>query len=226
MQWMIMLRDFKYWSAIGALGVALGLTQACARSEPEQPGSEHGTTVTKQLPFHPQEISNSRTGLPNASPGGLPFPAASEARILPAGTLLTVQLEHSLSAANVHAGDTFEAGLAAPLLVNGETLIERGAEVTGRVEALQFRPGSGYMRMTLSAMSVEGTLVGLQTSSLFARCKPKQVNAAADGGLSQRSSGGVRVQKGRRLTFRLSAPVNLGEALAQDRGKTANASPE
>jgi hypothetical protein len=231
MQRMARHRDFRNWLGMGTLCLALGLGQACARSEPLHPESANGPTVAKQLPFRagPEgffDRGNDTAGLANASSTGLPFRPAARGRILPAGTLLTVQLEHSLSATNVHAGDVFEAALAAPLMIDGDTLIERGTEVTGRVESAQFRPGSGYVRMTLSAITLEGAPVSLQTSSLFARGRKKQVTVADAGNSSKRDPGGVRVQKGRRLTFRLTAPVTLEEPLTQNRDRAANASSE
>jgi hypothetical protein len=135
----------------------------------------------------------------------LPFPAVSQVRLLPAGTLLTVQLEDALSIGKVRAGDVFTASLAAPLTVNRDTLLERGTAVMGRVESARslperpgLVPGSGYFRLVLSSITVEGRQLALQTSSLFAR------------GTFQPSVG-VGVQKGHRLTFRLTAPVAIDE---------------
>jgi hypothetical protein len=51
----------------------------------------------------------------------------------------------------------------------------------------------------LSAITVEGRPLALQTSSLFARGTLQQPD-------------GVRVQKGRRLTFRLTSPVTLNDS--------------
>ena len=109
-----------------------------------------------------------------------------------------MQLENSLSAAKVRDGDSFTASVAAPLTIDGDPLIERGTVATGHVESVRSQAGSGYFQLTLSALTVEGRPLALQTSSLFAR-----------GTLQQ--SDGVRVQKGRRLTFRLTSPVTLNE---------------
>ena len=229
MQRMAKHRDFREWLGMGALCLALGQGLACGRSEPLHP--ETGPTVAKQLPFHAgaeglTDSGNDAAGLANASSSGLPFRAAAQGRILPAGTLLTVQLKHSLSATNVHAGDVFEAALADPLISDGDTLIERGTEVTGRVESAQFRPGSGYVRMTLSSITLEGVQASLQTSSLFARGRARQVAVADGGNSARRDLGGTRVPKGRRLTFRLTAPIRLEEPLTQNRDRAANGSSE
>jgi hypothetical protein len=125
---------------------------------------------------------------------------------LPAGTLLTVQLEDSLSTAQARAGDVFAASVAAPLAIDRDILVQAGTAVTGRVESAQslavrpgLVPGSGYFRLTLSSITVSGKEVALQTASLFAKG-------------TFRTSQGVGVRKGHRLTFRLTAPITLDAA--------------
>jgi hypothetical protein len=207
------------------LGLTLGLNEGCARSEPLQrrdagsPATDSSATE-QRLPFHADEdqasVSNGAPVAAAADPKlavSLPFRAGSQPRTLPAGTLLTVQLEDSLSTAKMQAGDSFTASVAAPLTIDRDVVVDRGAAITGRVESAQSRAagpgpdpdssyadsgyaGSGYFRLTLSAITIEGRQLALQTSSLFAR------------GTFQWPEG-VRVKKGRRLTFRLTAPVTL-----------------
>lgn len=126
------------------------------------------------------------------------MPFGSHAHVLPSGTLLTVQLESPLSTADVRDGDTFTASVAAPLAIDGDPLIERGAVATGHVESVRAHAGSGYFQLKLSTIAVEGRQLSLQTSSLFAQATSQHQD-------------GVRVQKGRRLTFRLTSPVTLNE---------------
>jgi hypothetical protein len=110
-----------------------------------------------------------------------------------------VELVDALSTAKVRAGDTFMASVAAPLAIEGDARIERGTTATGHVESVRSQAGSGYFQLTLSAITVEGRPLALQTSSLFARGTLQQPD-------------GVRVQKGRRLTFRLTSPVTLNDS--------------
>jgi hypothetical protein len=215
-------RVLRSRSAFGICCLALILGQGCAHSEPSNP-TNAASAGEQRLPFRPdtdQASSSSGSAHPAVPPDaklatGLPFRAVSHPRILPSGTLLTVQLGDSLSAATVHAGDTFTASVAAPLTIDGDTVIERGTTVTGRVESAQSEadhpglvPGSGYFRLTLSAITVEGRQVVLQTSSLFARGTFEPSNASSPGSPDPRSPI-LQVQKGHRLTFRLTAPVTL-----------------
>lgn len=190
--------------AIAGLCPALVLTQGCERSEPAQPSGAASTAGTQNLPFHPGDQPSGK--LPRSasdSQTGANLPFREHSYTLPAGTLLTVRLKASLSSTNVHPGDNFTASVAAPIILDGNTLVERGAEVSGRVESIRSRfdssnptEASGYIRLSLNTLNVGSREISLQTSSLFAR------------GIVQ-ASDGVRLPKGRHLTFRLIAPVLL-----------------
>jgi hypothetical protein len=211
------------------LALCLALGQGCDRSEPLHPEDAAAPASSKALPFHPdtERAASSEPAGPavpgNAkSTGGVPVPfRATQTRVVPAGTLLTVQLQGSLSTDKVRAGDRFTASLAAPLTIDGETLIQSGTAVTGRVESEQAHaglpgliPGSGYFQLTLSTISIDGKPIELQTSSLFARGTIQPSSISSSRGPSDSQAENVRVRKGHPLTFRLTAPVTLGYANA------------
>ena len=195
-----------------ALGLSLG--QGCAPSEPLHRSDAASPSTEQELPFHPDtdQALASEGAHPAVLPdpkvtSALPFRAEAHPRILPSGTLLTVKLEDALSAAKVRAGDTFLASVAANLAIDGNPIIERGATATGHVESVRADDHSGYFQLTLTAITVEGRQLALRTSSLFARGTVQQPR-------------GIQVQKGRRLTFRLTSPVTLDEPKS-----VANANP-
>jgi len=192
------------------LVLALGLNLGCARSEPLHRSDASAPASEQSLPFH-SDTGQSSNGA--SAPGALdpkqaaslPFRDEAHPRLLPAGTLLTVQLEDSLSTAKVRAGDEFTASVSAPLVLDQYTIVPRGTAVTGRVESARSLPAgpgrvpsSGYFRLTLSSIAVEGRQIAIQTSSLFARG-------------SLQPLAGISVPKSRPLTFRLTAPVQLDE---------------
>lgn len=204
----------KRWLGLAVVLLVLGLGAGCGPSD-----SFHRTEVTtpaaeQGLPFHPAADQSSASdgrapaAVPEAKPGGfVPF-HGSQPRIVPSGTLLTVQLDNTLSSSKVRSGDTFTAVVASPLTIDGETLIERGAVVTGHVESARtetdipgLNPASGYFRVSLSAITLGGKSVALQTSSLYARGVVQHSNA-------------ISVPKGRHLTFRLTAPVSVDDPKA------------
>jgi hypothetical protein len=115
--------------------------------------------------------------------------------------LVTVRLKVPLVAGS-ESRESFEAVLDVPVVVDGNTLIPRDAIVSGRIETAhpsRVRPDRGYVRLTLDSVQVEGLEVPIQTASLFARPLPT-VDTDSDT---------VRLEKGRRMTFRLKDPVFL-----------------
>lgn len=208
-------RRFALITFCHTLGLALSLSQGCARQEAVYRPDGASPAGQQKLPFHPDphlasDNDGARPAVPSDPrlPTAIPFQAGSKPRILSFGTLLTVQLDRSLSTAKVRAGDSFSASVAAPLTIEGETLVERGTPVIGLIESAQSETGRaqalGYFRLTLSAITIGGRQVGLQTSSLFTRGTIQPSNVSS-------RSGSVRVLKGRRLTFRLTAPVTLDD---------------
>jgi hypothetical protein len=98
--------------------------------------------------------------------------------------------------------ESFEALLDEPLIVDGNILIRRDAIVAGEIESAHVSrtgPDRGYVRLTLNSVEVDGTSVPIHTASLFAR----QLST------SPRDSVTIRLEKGRRLTFRMKEQIFL-----------------
>jgi len=193
--------------AIAAFCFVFSLSLGCARQEPVHPAGSAG----QKLPFHPSPELESVDARPEGGSGAVPvsttpFQGESQPGMVPAGTLLTVQLRGALSAATAQVGDSFLAIVADPLIIDGKTLVDSGTLVTGRVESAKLEPDRssqlGYLRLILSSMDVKGKRLSIETSSLFARATPANGSA---------HSPDIRLQKGRRLTFRLIAPLVLND---------------
>jgi hypothetical protein len=179
----------------------------------------------QNLPFHPASDHVSDDNIHPAVPpdgkpiSGAPFRATSHARSLPAGTLITVRLETPLTVARIRGGDAFRATVAEPLTIDGDRVLAAGTLVSGRIESVQpsgNRAGSpsdaGYIQLTLNTITVAGKAINVETSSLFAKGisssnGPMPVSSGANA-FGWRSSG-LRIPKGRRLTFRLTSAVAL-----------------
>jgi hypothetical protein len=114
--------------------------------------------------------SNSAASLPFAAEKK-PVAAAVESIAIPVGTLVNVRLQQSISSASARSGEEFAAVLDEPLVSEGRTLAPRGATVTGRVVAAR-KSGhlhdSGYLRLALVSVDVNGQAVPVHTSSVFA----------------------------------------------------------
>lgn len=102
--------------------------------------------------------------------GAAPPFSTSQALTVPTGTPVYIRLQESVSSRTAAAGQNFSAVLDEPLAVNGQTVAPRGAEVIGRVVAARqsgHLHDAGYLRVTLSSITLNGKPVPLQTSSVF-----------------------------------------------------------
>ncbi len=79
---------------------------------------------------------------PPAPPAVVPESRVPNTVTIRPGTVLTVRIGETLSAARHEAGDTFLATLEQPLVIDGFIIAERGARVEGRVTEAE-RPGRG-----------------------------------------------------------------------------------
>jgi hypothetical protein len=106
---------------------------------------------------------------PGKQPQQLPF-AEGKTLVVPANTAIYVRLQQSISSATAQSGQNFSAELDEPLVVDGKTLAPQGAAVTGKVVAAResgHLHSAGYLRITLSSISLNGKSVPLQTNSVF-----------------------------------------------------------
>jgi hypothetical protein len=111
--------------------------------------------------------------------GGLPFSGSdaggkpssvAEQLVIPAGTVIPVRLQSAVSSATAQQGEHFDAVLDEDLVVNGHTVARRGDAVVGRV--VQARKSgrlhnSGYLRLTIASITINGKEVPVQASSIF-----------------------------------------------------------
>ncbi len=181
-------------------------------SDSSETRGDNGTAAAgqHQVPFHDGDASansgapNSAVSQENSPQTGLPF---EDSQNLPVGTLLTVRLKDPVSADDSGPGSTFEAVVDKPIVVEGNTLVPRGAGVAGRVESARasaLEHSRGYVRLTLDEIAIAGRDLPIQTSSLFARANADGLNPA---GAFPTSVSTVHLEKGRQLTFRLTEPV-------------------
>lgn len=185
------------------LVLALLCTTACSRpvSVPT------GISQAEQAPFDDREAkaAEGETGdahLGDPSGAGLPF---HDTQNLPAGTLLTVRLNRSITASDPVSEITFEGVIDEPVVIEGSILIPRGTAVDGRIESARIskvQHDRGFVRLALESLHIGGLEVPVHTASLFARQAP-------------RSDAVIHLEKGRRLTFRLTQTVSVSTQKAE-----------
>jgi len=193
---------------IWLLLLALLWAAGCARPAGLQSDDRSAHSDQHPVPFHDGQGTPARQGETAPDNGqnpetGLPF---HDSQNLPAGTLLTVRLKAPLSAENPGANGTFEAVVDEPVVIEGNKLVPRGATVAGRVEsarASNVKRDRGYVRLALDSIHLAGGNLPIQTSSLFVRGTADATQIPQNEG----SATVIRLEKGRRLTFRLTEPA-------------------
>ena len=87
---------------------------------------------------------------------------------VPSGTQVAIRLETTLTTKNSKVGDRFVATLVEPIVVNGETAVPAGAEITGHV-ILAEEPGKasgrGHLQLAYNELRYGGQTVDLNSRS-------------------------------------------------------------
>ena len=99
----------------------------------------------------------------------LPF-SGNELPEISKGTPVYVRLQQSISNTSAQSGETFSAVLDEPLMVNGKIVVPEGAQVKGEVVSARKYERlhhAGYLRLTLSSITVKGKEIPIQTTSVF-----------------------------------------------------------
>jgi hypothetical protein len=87
---------------------------------------------------------------------------------VPDGTVLHVTLDETISSKSSQAGESFSASVSQPVLVDGKTVIPKGARAVGRVvnarESGRLK-GVAQLAVTLTSIEVGGKSYDLETST-------------------------------------------------------------
>ena len=206
------------WRNVAVLSVVLSrlMTLAGCSQHEGVPTSEQTAPADQHLPFD----GTSDTG--GIFPTGSLTPTA-----IPAGTPIAVRLRTSLSSATSRPGDSFEAVLDEPIVVRGKIVAPGGANLTGKVldakAAGKFQE-PGYMRLALTAVSLNGRSLPIQTSSIFVKRSHREPASSAPAGTSSTGSP-IRVSTDRVSTDRVSiGRASTGGASGNGKGTLIGAS--
>ena len=188
-------------SGIAAILLSLGLSVSCGQPT-GVPDNDSASSNAQAVPFDASQSGNSSS---------LPPLLASDR--LPEGTPITIRLVTPVSSSTSHAGDTFEGTLDDSIVIKGETVVPRGAAVTGRVLAAKAASrlnNPGYLRVAVVGLTVEGRRFPISTSSLFVKggTHEKRVRSPGSGTtafFSEKNE--VSFATERRLTFRLAQAI-------------------
>jgi hypothetical protein len=158
-----------------------------AASKPAMPKPGKEARPVGELPKAPLAASNEPVAsqaapLPAAPPQPPPPPKKVS---VPAGTQINVRLNDGLDTEKNQVGDTFHATLGAPIVINDETVIPSGADVTGRVVDVKSAgrfAGNSVLTLELSSLSMNGKTYNIQTSQWSRQGKGEGKNTAVKAG--------------------------------------------
>jgi len=111
---------------------------------------------------------------------------AAPPAVVPAGTALHVRLSQSLDTRRDRPGTPFAAHLAAPVMYDGQVILDRGALCRGHViesKSSGRLKGRAVMRLSLDSVQSQGRTYSLVTSDpAFARKRHQKRNLVLIGG--------------------------------------------
>jgi hypothetical protein len=114
-----------------------------------------------------------------------PPPPPPQKVTIPAGTQVTVRLNDPLDSEKNQVGDQFHGSLGAPIVIDDQTVIPTGADVTGRVAAVQSAgrfAGSSLLTLELTSLAVNGKTYNIQTNQWSRQGKGEGKNTAVKAG--------------------------------------------
>jgi hypothetical protein len=118
--------------------------------------------AVSDMPTRPKSSfsSDARTVEPGATKGSSAFVT------IPAGTRVSVRTIDGIDSTKNHVGDRFQASLEEPLTVDGNVIVDKGADVYGRLEESKASgtfAGRSQLRLALTGIVVDGQTVPVVT---------------------------------------------------------------
>jgi hypothetical protein len=195
------------------LAILLLLALPACKHKEAAPSNENTAGVPATPPANNQPA-------PAANPAPPPAPAAAQPEppappqpiVVSAGTVITIRLTEQLGSKTSQAGQTFGATVDKDVIVDGQTAIPAGANVTGRV--ITARPagrlaGEATLVLRLTSVNVNNVDQAIVTSArnFGPKIKAKGKVKKFFGGLAKRAEGDERevdlpVQSAYAFTFK------------------------
>jgi len=118
-------------------------------------------------PPPPREEPRERPRIQRSDPDPDPAPATS--LTIPSGTVIKVRMIDAVDSETSQLGQTFQASLDDPIVIDGQTVVPRGADIVAKlVEDKQSGKISGRTELTLDlvSMRVNGRMIDLTTQEV------------------------------------------------------------
>ncbi|HEX5425911.1 MAG TPA: hypothetical protein VFW94_20350 [Candidatus Acidoferrales bacterium] len=179
------------WIAVTTLLILAGCNHSQPQSSTNAPNSSAASPANAADSPAPANGNSANSGSQasqaqaNTEPSAQP--PAPQPIVIPAGTILHVTVDQSISSKTANAGDEFDASLAEPLRVHGAEVLRRGTRITGIVTAAKSAgrfKGHSELGIALASVTVDGQNYRLHTSDVAEESKGrgKRTGIGAGGG--------------------------------------------
>jgi hypothetical protein len=166
------------------------------------------------------------------APPPVPPPPPTRTLTVPAGTAISLRLLDALSSERNRAGDTFQATLEEPLVVDGMVVADRGANAMGRVVQAQQSgrvAGVAEMALEIDRLQTVGGEVQIASDTMMRRAETSHgKDAMTAGGLAGLGAAVGAIAGGRRgagIGAAAGGATGAGTVMAT-RGKPVKFDPE
>jgi len=166
------------------------------------------------------------------APPPVPPPPPTRTLTVPAGTAISLRLLDALSSDRNRAGDTFQATLEEPLVVDGMVVADRGANAMGRVVQAQQSgrvAGVAEMALEIDRLQTVGGEVQIASDTMMRRAETSHgKDAMTAGGLAGLGAAVGAIAGGRRgagIGAAVGGATGAGTVMAT-RGKPVKFDPE
>ncbi len=156
-----------------AIALLLGPT-GCGNKSSQTADSSNPTNATGAAPAQAGQAmqsapaapaQNGQPAQPTPAPAPQPTPPPPPI-VIPARTVVVVNLQQALGSKSSQAGDSFAATLAQPIVVDGNVVVRKGASAYGTVTeahaAGRFK-GGATLRLSLTRLQINGAPVEIKT---------------------------------------------------------------
>lgn len=143
-----------------------------------------GCSNSSSTPATSTDNSNAAGGASNAKGGSAAETKerpVKEAITIPEGTVITIRLGETLSSKSSSSGQGFSATVAEPVVINGKTVIEKGANARGSVvdaKSMGHFKGGALLEVKLDSVTVDGKDTPVSTGMVARSVKGKGKRSA------------------------------------------------
>lgn len=194
-----------------AVAVACFVTAAGCSGQQDEQATNHAPKANQPSKAAPRSAAAKPAVAKGETPKATPVSAKATQPMapvvtVPKGTQLTAVVDQTLHSTKTHEGDTFAASLAAPVKVDGKTVLPKGAHVTGKVVHVK----KNELKVELASVTLHGKSYDLETNTRRPsdKVKTKTSNKNANKSKEKKNDNSVLGAK-TELTFKLSKPVTV-----------------